>query len=240
MAAQPVATPEASIEATAKLSSTSLLTDPNVVSAPNVQDQGLPQDGSFSFAVVDSTTTWLGGKTPDPSAEFVTNTRVLTIVPQPVTTPSVEEALVSDGDTTTSYTTISSTSYYTHHLTAGPWLQPSPSSSPTPNLLPYLGHKGWNTTLTTLQTLRSGAAPPASSNAWPTYTATWATSAKWVPAASLDPNPKQARQVGAIVTATINGVVVFWTNSYAGEQVTSSLPVSVGGVVTSVLPTPGK
>ncbi|KAL8639227.1 MAG: hypothetical protein Q9228_003718 [Teloschistes exilis] len=231
--AQTAAIPEASSEATTTLSSTSILTTPNFVTTSNVQDLGLPQDGSFSFAVVDSTTTWLGGKTPDSSAELVTNTRVVTIVPQPVTTPSVEHALAADGDTTTSYTTISSTSYYTHRLTAGPLPAPTSLSSPTPNFLPYLGHKGWNTTLTTLQKLRSGAAP---SNSWPTYTVIWATSVKWVPNTSLDPKPKQARQVGAIVSATISGVVVSWTNSYAGKQTTPVLPVSVGGVVTSVLP----
>ncbi|KAL9584518.1 MAG: hypothetical protein Q9203_004630 [Teloschistes exilis] len=207
--AQTAAIPEASSEATTTLSSTSILTTPNFVTTSNVQDLGLPQDGSFSFAVVDSTTTWLGGKTPDSSAELVTNTRVVTIVPQPVTTPSVEHALAADGDTTTSYTTISSTSYYTHRLTAGPLPAPTSLSSPTPNFLPYLGHKGWNTTLTTLQKLRSGAAP---SNSWPTYTVIWATSVKWVPNTSLDPKPKQARQT------------------------TPVLPVSVGGVVTSVLP----
>ncbi|KAI4100516.1 MAG: hypothetical protein L6R37_005431 [Teloschistes peruensis] len=231
--AQTAAIPGASSEATTTLSSTSILTDTNFVTTSNVQDLGLPQDGSFSFAVVDSTTTWLGGKTPDSSVELVTNTLVVTIVPQPVTTPSIEHALAADGDTTTSYKTISSTSYYTHHLTAGPLPAPTSLSSPTPNFLPYLRHKGWNTTLTTLQKLRSGAAP---SNAWPTYTAIWATSVKWIPTTSLDPKPKQARQVGAIVTATINGVVVSWTNSYAGEQTTPVLPVSVGGVVTSVLP----
>ncbi|KAL8668058.1 MAG: hypothetical protein Q9202_000036 [Teloschistes flavicans] len=243
VSAQAVVISGTSIEATATLSLTSFQTDPNVVSAPNVQEPGYPQDSSFSFAIVDGTTTWLGGKTPYPSAGFVTNTRVVTIVPQPVTTPSptavtsIEDALASDGQTTTSYTTISSTSIYTHHLTAAPSLQPALPSSPLPNLSPYLGHKGWNTTLTTLQRLRGEAAPTDSSNAWPTYTATWATSVKSDSIASLYTNRKQARQVGAIVTATIDGVVVSWTNSYAGEQVTQTPPSSVGAV-TSALPNP--
>ncbi|KAL8692032.1 MAG: hypothetical protein Q9218_002864 [Villophora microphyllina] len=199
----------------ATLTSTSFLTNTKLINAADIQDPGLPQDGSFSFAEVDGTTSWVGGKTPNRSAELVTNTRVVTLQPQPVKNPSttapasVQNLLASDGETTISYTTISTTSYYTHHLTAALPSQPAQSSSPVPNLSPYLGHKGWNTTLTTsvLQL-----------NAWPTYTAAWATSVKPVPVASLEANRKQARQVGVMITATINGVVVSWINNYGGEQ----------------------
>lgn len=50
-----------------------------------------------------------------------------------------------------------------------------------------------------------------------------------------DGNRKNARQVGAIVTATINGVVVTWTNVWAGVEPSSTpLPVSVSPSLPTV------
>ncbi|KAI4262456.1 MAG: hypothetical protein L6R42_002374 [Xanthoria sp. 1 TBL-2021] len=191
------------VEPTTTLSSTSFLTSTKIVtvdhySASEPAQPSSPLDGPYSFAEENGSTIWLGGKTPTSGAALVTNTLVVTLQPQPSSTETVSfttssgTTLTSDDQTTTSWTTLSSTSFYTHYLTN---LLPAPKPSA------YPGNNGWNATVTNLQTLPISAHVTAS--------------------ASSTLKRVHPRQVGALVTATINGVVVTWTNVWAGVPQTT-------------------
>ncbi|KAL8727932.1 MAG: hypothetical protein Q9181_005523 [Wetmoreana brouardii] len=223
-------------DVTTTLSSTSFLTNTKVISAANSPVWVAPQDGNYYYAEEDGTTTWLGGKTPASGAELVTNTRVVIIQPQPVTTGPSSIATVSEAasgpedGTSTSFATVLSTSFYTTYLTKALSLEAVSTSLPAPKLTPYLGQYGWNATFPTLQTLNSGTAPAKSSDFGVEPTATWNSVSGVTSAASLIAKRKHPRQIGAIVTATIDGVVVSWTNTYGGEPAT---PTPVTDLETS-------
>ncbi|KAL8669170.1 MAG: hypothetical protein Q9168_006232 [Polycauliona sp. 1 TL-2023] len=185
-------------EPTATLSSTSFLTSTKfiIASSQSASQSAQPSsalNGPYSFAEENGSTIWLGGKTPTSGAALITNTLVVTLQPQPSSTETVSfttssgTILTSADQTTTSWTTLSSTSFSTHYLTN---VVPISKSSA------YPGNNGWNATLTALQSL------PAS----PLVTASPSDALKRV----------HPRQVGALVTATINGVVVTWTNLVSG------------------------
>ncbi|KAI4272691.1 MAG: hypothetical protein LQ337_005125 [Flavoplaca oasis] len=188
-------------EPTATVSSTSYLTSTKIVAVDHQSDAESAQpssltDGPYSFAEENGSTVWLGGKTPASGAALVTNTLVVTLQPQPSSTETISlttssgTTVTAEDDTTTSWTTLSSTSFYTHYLT---------NVVSTPKLSAYLGNNGWNATATTLHALSSSGHETA-----PT---------------SIAARRVHPRQVGALVTATINGVVVTWTNVWAGDPV---------------------
>ncbi|KAL8845860.1 MAG: hypothetical protein Q9221_009003 [Calogaya cf. arnoldii] len=258
VAAEPWAEPTSTVSSTSFLTSTKVIT----VKSQSTSEPAQPSsslDGPYSFAEENGSTIWLGGKTPTFGAAFVTNTLVLTLQPQPSSTETVSfttssgTTLTSEDQTTTSWTTISSTSFYTHYLT---------NLVPTPKVSALSGNNGWNTTVTALQALASSdpsndgwnttatalQALPSSgpgNNGWnPTVTTLqtfpssgpgnngWNTTVTTLQAlsssgpltASTSIAPKRRvhpRQVGALVTATINGVVVTWTNVWAGDPITT-------------------
>ncbi|KAL8893228.1 MAG: hypothetical protein Q9192_005472 [Flavoplaca navasiana] len=197
-------------EPTATVSSTSYLTSTKIVTVDHQSDAESAQptpltNGPYSFAEENESTIWLGGKAPASGAALVTNTLIVTLQPQPSSTETItlttsNGTTMTADDTTTSWTTLSSTSFYTHYLTNG---------VSTPQLSAYLGNNGWNATATTLHALSSSRHVTAS--------------------ASIAARRVHPRQVGALVTATINGVVVTWTNVWAGDPVTTE---------SSALPTP--
>ncbi|KAI4225107.1 MAG: hypothetical protein L6R36_004164 [Xanthoria steineri] len=207
-------------EPTATLSSTSYLTSTKIVTvdhhpaSESAQSNPALNGGPYSFAEEYGSTVWLGGKTPTSGAALVVNTLVVTLQPQPSSTETVSfttssaTTLTSEDQTTTSWTTLSSTSFYTHYLT---------NLLPATKVSAYPGKSGWNATVT-----NSPALPTAPS--------------AWHVTASASANLKRVhpRQVGALVTATINGVVVTWTNVWAGEpQATKTSAIS-----TSERPSP--
>lgn len=251
-------TAEPSAAATTTLSSTSFLTSTKFVSAnpdpvPTPAQPSSVQGGPYSFAEVDGSTLWLGGKTPSSDAALVTNTLVVTLQPQPSSTETLSFTTssgtvwsASDG-TSTSWTTVSSTSYYTHYLSKALTLGAAATALSAPKLSPYVGHNGWNATFTTLQKSQSGT---ATSKPWGVHSkepATWAPSVEhskpsdayskaptaWYPStqaaasAYLPVKRRHPRQVGALVTATVDGVVVTFTNVWAGEPVTPTSVTSV-------------
>lgn len=187
-------------EPTATLSSTSYLTSTKTVTvdhdpaSESAQSSSAFNGGPYSFAEENGSTVWLGGKTPTSGAPLVVNTLVVTLQPQPSSTETVSfttssgTTLTSEDQTTTSWTTLSSTSFYTHYLT---------NLLPATKVSAYPGKSGWNATVTT---------PPALPSAWHVTASASGTLKRVHP-----------RQVGALVTATINGVVVTWTNVWAGE-----------------------
>ncbi|KAL8649465.1 MAG: hypothetical protein Q9226_005568 [Calogaya cf. arnoldii] len=238
VATEPLAEPTSTVSSTSFLTSTRVIT----VGSQSTSEPAQPSsalDGPYSFAEENGSTIWLGGKTPTFGAAFVTNTLVLTLQPQRSSTGTVSfttssgTTLTSEDQTTTSWTTISSTSFYTHYLT---------NLVPTPKVSALPGNNGWNTTVTTLQALPSSdpsndgwnttvtalQALPSSdpgNNGWNTTVTTLQAFSRSGPStASISVAPKRRvhpRQVGALVTAKINGVVVIWTNVWAGDPITT-------------------
>ncbi|KAL8828097.1 MAG: hypothetical protein Q9170_006746 [Blastenia crenularia] len=222
---------------TTTLSSTTFLTNTKVISVADAPTPVPAEDDNYYFAENDGLTTWLGGKSPTFGAPLVTNTLVVTVQPQPVTeTSNTEAASSSEDETTTSFTTVSSTSFYTHYLTKSLTLQTASSPLPSANLPPHPGSYGWNATLSTAQRLKSQTTVPQPSDASIIGNTTWLTPSA-VPA-MIPPTVRRyhPRQVGIVVTATIDGVLVSWTNSYSGEPNTIS-PVTSSESSSANLPT---
>ncbi|KAL8997898.1 MAG: hypothetical protein Q9188_006216 [Gyalolechia gomerana] len=200
---------------TTTLSSTDFLTDTKTVSVDGTPVPLPSHDGSFSFVENNGETTWLGDKTPTSGAALVTNTLVVTVKPQPVTeTFATAATSTSEDATTTSVTTISSTSFYTHYLTKALTLQTASTAGPSSKLPPYLESYGWNATLSRVHRPKSEAPNIDSTGAYAVDHSTWL-------------KRHHPRQIGVVVTATINGVVVAWTNNYGGEPQTSSSVTSI-------------
>lgn len=221
--------------ATATTTSHMTLTDVVSIAEPSstsaIGDQGL-----YSFNVNNGITSWFGGKTPPATASLVTSTSIVTLVPVPESSPvSVQgpEPTVSDAPTT-SYTTTFLTSVvseiHTETLT-----ESVPSGGVSTKIFSGLGSSGWNTTYTTLRTIK--ASEDGSRVAKPAFPKTAINDKKLLPvsgsALTLPASSpsiglakhKHARQVGAVVSAIINGVVVSWTNSYQGSSTATSAPV---------------
>ncbi|KAL9595154.1 MAG: hypothetical protein Q9219_006610 [cf. Caloplaca sp. 3 TL-2023] len=219
-------TASGSAEATITLSSTSFSTSTKVISVTDAPMPVPTQDDNYYFAEDDGTTTWLGGKTPTSGAVLVTNTVVLTIQPQPVTeTSAAEPSLASEDETTTGYTTISTTSLYTEYLTKALTLHTTPTLAPSGNLPSYLGPYGWNSTLSTMQSQATGHQP---SDIYTDASMTVYSFATVYPSASIAFKRHHPRQIGAVVTATIDGVIVSWTNVWGGPSSTSNPVTSIG------------
>ncbi|KAL8716966.1 MAG: hypothetical protein Q9225_005751 [Loekoesia sp. 1 TL-2023] len=220
-------------DVTTTLSSTNFLTNTKVVTVADVpvsapSQLNAFQDGNYYFPEDNGTTTWLSDKTPTSGAVLVTNTLIVTVQPQPVTeTSTIVAASSSEDTTTTSIVTISSTSFYTHYLTKALSLQSASTSVPSARLSPYLGSYGWNATLSAVQRLKSQAIAPQSSDAYVANDAVWPSPSPVPTAASYVTKRYHPRQIGAVVTATIDGVVVSWTNSYGGETTSSHSATSI-------------
>ncbi|KAI4115878.1 MAG: hypothetical protein LQ345_003604 [Seirophora villosa] len=211
-----------SIEATKTLSSTTYLTRTKVVSADDapIPLPGKPhatESGHYYYAVDEGTTIWLGSRTPTSGATLATNTMVVTVQPQPehtggsivVTTSQSSSAL--EDETSTSYETFLSTSFHTSYLTKELVLEPGTTSRPSVKLTPYPGSYGWNSTLFIAQETEGSSSVSASASS-----PTWPASGIAASAPSYAIKRHHPRQVGAVVSATINGVVVSWTNAYDG------------------------
>ncbi|KAL9052148.1 MAG: hypothetical protein Q9206_004421 [Seirophora lacunosa] len=216
------------IEATKTLSFTTYLTRTKTVSADDapIPLPGKPhatQSGHYYYAVDEGTTIWLGSRTPTSGATLATNTMVVTVQPQPehtggsivVTTSQSSSAL--EDETSTSYTTFLSTSFHTSYLTKDLVLEPGTTSRPSVKLTPYPGSHGWNSTLSIAQETE-GSSPVSASASSPT----WPASGIAASTPSYAIKRHHPRQVGAVVSATINGVVVSWTNAYDGVPSTPS------------------
>ena len=243
--------------------STIFATHTNFVSVVEVTPTSVSANqGPFYFSVHDGTTEWAGGKTPPATYSQVLQTATVVVVPVPTShsTSSMEKAL-----TTTSTLTIMSTIYLTQALTktvvetnslpltpltsivtiyltetvvSNTIVTPSPLKSFT-----GIGSSGWNTS-TTHQQSTAGAtgtglpgphtyAIGASGVIAPSFKST--NSAPTAIKSGEKINKMKARQVGALVTATINGVIVSWTNTYDGSTPTKSLPLAPIASTSSIV-----
>ncbi|MCJ1391934.1 hypothetical protein MMC18_004801 [Xylographa bjoerkii] len=220
--------------------------DANVVetSSPSTTS---PASGLYSFLVVSGITSWLGGVTPPVTDSYVIATATVFIEPVP-TNPSLSSTTQAQSPTpVTSIETIQVTSVFTADL-AETLTEPA-SVAPIPataGSFHGVGTYGWNaTTLTRVTYAKHGdgtgyrphTTAASSGIELPSpkpYSASAQISSGWA-------KSKDKRQVGAVVTATIDGVIVSWTNSYDGNPATAP-PISVSYAtwsgIASELPEP--
>ena len=215
---------DATATATSYTTFTSLLSIAKDTSTSAVADQG-----PYFFNVNGGTTSWFGGKTPPSTASLVTSTYVVTVVPIPESSPvSDEGAKPTASDTpTTSYTTTFLTTViskmHTETLT-----ESVGSSAISAKIFSGLGSSGWNATYTTMRIMKTSEY--GSGVFMAALPKTGINDEKHLPLlgsalTSLASSPsigltkyKYARQVGAIIDATIDGTIVSWTNSYEGSS----------------------
>ncbi|KAL8949366.1 MAG: hypothetical protein Q9222_004516 [Ikaeria aurantiellina] len=238
------------------IESTSFLTSTKVVhldpSTPlGALQSNVVSDGYYYFADDNGTTSWISDKTPNSGALLVTSTVLVTLQPQPTsaeTTEVVDSSEISPTwgyESTTSFTTISSTSFSTHYLTKP--LAPLESTSvplPTAKWSPYAGYSGWNVTLTTFRTLQSNTTSVTPLGTPALGQTGWVVSGSTPVVSQIVSKTRQVRQLGATVTATIDGIVVTWINSYggkpspAGYTTSTEASSSTSAVSTSWVSTP--
>ena len=212
---------EASTEPTATLTNFQTQTDVvSIVTAPVASVEA--NQGPYSFAELSGRTTSLGGKKPPASEPVVVLTKAITVLPVPTS------AYISppESSLTASYSTLSTTSTTFKVFTE---TRTESSSTSLAAAKPFTGVAtyGWNSTLTTLLTVATGAKqsggtyptghphsntghskpPKGSDYSWPRPQMT-----------GTVPGSLAERQVGAVVVATIEGQVVSWTNSYGGQR----------------------
>ncbi|KAL8898960.1 MAG: hypothetical protein Q9207_006440 [Kuettlingeria erythrocarpa] len=222
-----------SLGATTTLSSTTFTTSTKVLGPdedPISAQSDAAEPGYYYYVDPDGTTTWLGSKTPT-SGVFVTSTAVVTVQPQPsVTTETTTLVTTSQPTTSTSFTTLSTTSFSTYYHTKEVTIDTAGTPVPSAGQSYYQASYGWNATLSKSQTTKTSAPviPPSDISTQGHGLGSVASTASYVI------KRRHPRQIGAVVSATINGVLVSWTNSYSGELATSE-PVSSVPVSSSTL-----
>lgn len=197
-----------------------------------------PNQGPYYFALQSGTTFWLGGKTPPAGKSYLTSTTMITVLPVPSGSPTQK-------DESTSYSTITLTkiSMVLNKVRLIKTLPkdlfastpPEPTTTPTASakLFSKLGMTGWNTSSISIN-FKASQSGDALLNLHRHQTgirnkfAAGVGTAHTLPASaesSIVPSPThtssatkalEARQFGATVFATIEGVLVSWINTYAG------------------------
>ncbi|MCJ1382120.1 hypothetical protein MMC17_005232 [Xylographa soralifera] len=189
--------------------------------------QTSPASGLYSFLVVSGITSWLGGFTPPATGSVVIATATVVIEPVP-TNPSLSSIMQAQSPIPmTSIETIQVTSIFTADLAET--LTESASAtfvSATAGGFHGIGTYGWNaTTLTRITHVKhvtgtghlpcaTGASSDFAHHSLVPFNGSALIPSNWS-------TQKQKRQVGVVVTATIDGVVVSWTNSWDGFPATS-------------------
>ena len=252
----------------------------NIVEAPTTS--ATANQGSYYFSEQNGTTIWLGDKTPPTTDALVTGTTTVLVEPIPsgpstssglMTSSGVAESsgvLISNGPTSaegpadiksfsTVFLTVLSTKQLTETLTKSTYTVPTSTRT-----FAGLGTSGWNSSAPTFKAVKvgptgsgvltqgfgqKGVSPTIAHASQSGYSYSLSGSA----ASDIAPKDKAARQVGAIVVATINGVAVSWTNQYDGSWnpistiSTISTPAQVAGpygsgvvIPETTLPTSGE
>ena len=203
--------------------------------------------GPYYFSEQDGTLVWLDGKTPPATGSFLTSTAFITVQPIPTGLPaSAKENAVSTAEgsiVSTSYSTISlyrvSTVYQTKVVTGTIHVPAIPVKA-----FVSLGSSGWNTSFT--PSVRGDENKPSVGISKPIVGQTGAIEkgdnkpkkSTTHPALAYSTNVSEqleARQVGALVVATIDGVLVSWINSYDGKS-TPTPPPNSGRAAYTVPP----
>ena len=209
---------------------TSYLTYTNVISIDESSSTSAVADqGPYSFNINNGITSWIGGKKPPSTASLVTSTAIITLVPVPESSSvsnKVPEPTASDTPTSTSYiTTLLTTMVSEMHTET--ITESLPFGIVSIKVFSGFGSSGWNATYTTLTTIKAteeGSRVVKSD--YPKTDLFSSGSAPTPPPSSPSIKYKHARDVISIVHATIDGVVVSWTNNYPGTSTTTSAVTS--------------
>ena len=189
-----------------------------------------PSEGqaAYTFTKDNGTTTWLGA-TPPASASLITSTQVISLEPVPpgYVAPPAEVTPV------TSYLTVSSTKTLTETDMATQTLAVLTASA-SAGAYTGLASNGWNSSMSTLITVKS---PAIGSVTIAEKLARYSITVYPIVPSGLVPLPrgnaarqKKVRDVENIISATIDGVVVSWTDNYDGT------PLSFSDTSSSVVP----
>lgn len=220
---------EALVDGAAQVTSTSTTVTTTVTTSVistqiiSVIQASSPAEGqaAYSFAEDNGTTTWFGA-TPPASASLVTSTQVVTL--QPVPTGSL--APLVDITPVTSYLTLSSTETITETLTETQTLAISTATASAGVVGAFTGfaYHGWNSSMSTFVTVK--LPPIGSVTIAEQLPYRPGTAFPMVPSGIVPLSPSNAtrhinaRDVGEIV-ATIDDVVVSWTNNYDGTSLST-------------------
>jgi hypothetical protein len=185
--------------------------------------------GVYYFSVENGTTVWLGATPPATESSYVLQTSTAVIEPLPyssaISTNSTEYTTSTQIVDLTSFLTLTVVSTETILTETITETISSTIAAATASGFTGIGANGWNGTTVNQENLQTGF--PSSGIPWPTSYATAAPSVSaphfsnhysgsaWLPSGKSW-NSITARQVGAVVTATIDGVVVSWTNVWDG------------------------
>lgn len=190
----------------------------------------------YYFTEHDGTTAWLSAKAPSATQGFFTGTTTVLVAPVPT------EGSKHTTSTETALLTLTTTKHLTKTVVEAQKTDPTSIRS-----FKGLGASGWNATSTTFQTVKvwpTGSGVIVSGNQLyqtgvPSSVVqllpSGYTKVASAPSATV-PWKNVKRQVGSIVVATINGVVVSWTNAYDGGALATPVagsPSSVEGPASS-------
>lgn len=227
-----------------------VVTNVSIISTPTVAEKG-----PYYFTTDNGTTVWLGGQTPPAGVPLSTSTAVVTIQPVPPSSQNSSGGSPETTVYSTVFLTTISKVYETETITkTAPAVTTSsavtissfspvlPSNTAPLSLIatrssksfPGLGLSGWNATFRIREKLVGSANEPAKLLSQQTGVqnniATRPGTASLLAAPSYSSNATnhiRARQLGSIVVATIEGVVVSWTNNYDGAALKTPTPVAV-------------
>ena len=192
-----------------------------------------PSEGqaAYSFTEDNGTTTWLGA-TPPASGSLITRTQVVTMQPVPsgYVAPSMEVTPI------TSYLTVSSTETLTETHTETQTLAVLTASA-SAGAYTGLAANGWNSSISTLITVKSSA---IGSITILEKLAQYSGTAHPMIPSGVVPFPRsnatrhnKIRDIADIISATIDGVIVSWTDNYDDTTLSSSDPSSTSVPVTA-------
>ena len=175
---------------------------------------------AYSFTEDNGTTTWLGA-TPPASASLVTSIQVISLEPVPpgYVAPPVEVTPVTSYLTVTPTKTLTETYVPTQTLAVL-------TASASAGAYTGLASDGWNSSMSTLITVKS---PGIGSVTIAEKLAQYSITAYPMIPSGLVPFPRgnkarqnKIRDIENIISATIDGVVVSWTDTYDGTPLSSS------------------
>ncbi|KAL9108386.1 MAG: hypothetical protein Q9227_006846 [Pyrenula ochraceoflavens] len=196
---------------------------------PVVSATKASSDSAYYFVGVNGTTSWLNGNIPPATSSMIVGTTTVTVSPEPLTTSSTTVMA-------TEKTTRTVQSSYTPKVpTTYSWSNSTATTLPTSIVLSTGSGYTYSTGAPTVVTHSSHPLLNSST----TSCTDIASGYSFSPIPSGISSSFSKRQVGATVTATINGQTVTWINTYDGQSTTpsvSSTPPPAPPPVTSTAP----
>lgn len=228
-------------------STTSVSTEASTLNSPHRNQKEVDASkGAFFFFKHDGTLEWLDGKTPPAGRTLLTSAAFITVQPVPTGFDLSAEGSVASSpkgtkiSTTYSTVEVQSTIYQTKVTT-------STLSTPSASLKEFagLGSTGWNTSFTSPPTIVENKVAVITAKPILGQTGVIEKGIAESPKSSSLPNPVyavkaedhlQARQLGALVVATIDGAIVSWINTFDGPVPSPEPLISWINVFTGPFP----